>query len=355
MSTAAPVGRVRPATLEEFDRELDALLIGVAERAAEQERTRTLLREDVRALQALGFGALRLPKEDGGLGATFEQLVERVVRIAAADSSLAHLYRGHIAFVEGLLGGYDSDPAHNRLWVDRIAAGDLVGNAQSERQETAQITTTLARDGERITLTGRKYYTTGSIYADWIHLSALDGEQRVGVTVSALDPGVDSVDDWDGFGQLLTGTGTTTFDRVPVDPADIVVAGEDARRGDHIASVFQIVLLAVIAGIGRAALRDTVEYVRPRRRIFGFAGEAAPRADALVQETIGAVSAASEAAVRLVLSAARDVDTAPRATAPARTRRSAICCSGSSGCSRSWRRSCSMPSRSCSRSVVRPR
>ncbi|MBB4139956.1 hypothetical protein [Microbacterium invictum] len=302
----------RIATLEEFDRELDTLLIGVTARAADQERSGTLLRDDVAALQALGFGALRLPVESGGLGLSFEQYVERLIRVAAADSSLAHIYRGHIAFVEGLLAEYDPDPVNNRTWTRRIARGDLIGNAQSERNATADLTTVLERDGDRLTLTGRKYYTTGSIYADWIQLSALDGEQWVGVTVSTSEPGVVSYDDWDGFGQLLTGTGTTTFDRVPVDPSDVVAARENPERGDHIAAVFQLVLLAVVAGIGRAALRDTIEFVRPRRRIFGFAGETLPREDTLVQETVGSVSSAADAAVRLVLSGARDIEGAVR-------------------------------------------
>lgn len=309
-SLLAPAAPAAAATLADFDRELDALLIGVTARAAEQERAHTLLRDDVAALQAIGFGALRLPVEAGGLGVTLEEFVERLIRVATADSSLAHIYRGHIAFVEELLAGYDPDPQHTRTWIARIAAGDLIGNAQSERNATADISTVIERDGDRITLTGRKYYTTGSIYADWIQLSALDGDRRVGVTVATSDAGVESVDDWDGFGQLLTGTGTTTFDRVAVDPADIVVAGENAERGDHVAAVFQLVLLAVIAGIGRAALRDAVAFVRPRRRIFGFAGETLPREDALVQETIGGVSSAADAAVRLVLSGARDLERA---------------------------------------------
>lgn len=311
-SLLAPAAAATAAveTLEDFDRELDALLAGVTARAAEQERTHTLLRDDVAALQAIGFGALRLPVAAGGLGISLEQFFERLIRVATADSSLAHIYRGHIAFVEELLAGYGPDPVHTRTWIARIAAGDLIGNAQSERNATADITTVLERDGERITLSGRKYYTTGSIYADWIHLSALDGDERVGVTVATTDAGVVSVDDWDGFGQLLTGTGTTTFDRVAVDPADIVTAGENPVRGDHVAAVFQLVLLAVVAGIGRAALRDAVEFVRPRRRIFGFAGETLPREDVLVQETIGAVSSAADAAVRLVLSGVRDLERA---------------------------------------------
>ncbi|WOF22252.1 hypothetical protein N8K70_12780 [Microbacterium betulae] len=307
MSASAPLPR--PATLEEFDRALSGLLSEVGASAAQRERDRVLLHDDVAALQALGFGALRLPVAHGGLGVSFEQLVRRLVRIAAADSNLAHVYRGHIAFVEDLLAR-DAGDAHTITWFERIAAGDLVGNAQSERQETAEIATTLHRDGERLLLTGRKYYTTGSIYADWIVLSALDDGERVLVSVSAHDPGVTSVDDWDGFGQPLTGSGTTTFDAVPVDPAEIVVPGGDLAVDGHRAAVFQLVLLAVVAGIGQAALRDTLAFVVPRRRIFGSPGETRPRDDAVTQGVVGSVSSAVDAATRLVLSGAADVERA---------------------------------------------
>lgn len=300
----------RPDTIEEFDRALDEVLIGIASRAVEREQSHTLLYDEVRTLQSIGFGSVRLPAEHGGLGLSFEQLVERLILVASADSNLAHLYRGHIAVVEEIVAGYDADDANREAWIQRIARGEFVGNAQSEKQETGEITTRIERDGDRILLTGRKFYTTGSIYADWIRLAALDGETRVGVTVSTKDPGVESIDDWDGFGQPLTGTGTTVFERVAVDPADIIVSGEHPARGHHIASVFQLILLAAAAGIGRAALRDAVEFVRPRRRIFGFPGETPPREDTLVQETIGSVSARADAAVRLVVSGARDVDRA---------------------------------------------
>jgi alkylation response protein AidB-like acyl-CoA dehydrogenase len=292
----------RPDTLEEFDRALDELLIGIASRAVEREQNHTLLYEEVRALQEIGFGSIRFPVEWGGLGLSFEQVIERLILVASADSNLAHLYRGHIAVVEEVVAGYDADEENRAAWRERIARGDFIGNAQSEKQETGQITTRIEREGDEILLTGRKYYTTGSIYADWIRLAALDGDTRVGVTVSTQDPGVESTDDWDGFGQPLTGTGTTVFDRVAVAPADVIVSGEHPARGHHIAAVFQLILLAAAAGIGQATLRDAVEFVRPRRRIFGFSGETLPREDALVQETIGSVSARADAAVRLVVS-----------------------------------------------------
>jgi alkylation response protein AidB-like acyl-CoA dehydrogenase len=127
---------------------------------------------------------------------------------------------------------------------------------------------------------------------------------------------VQSVDDWDGFGQPLTGSGTTTFIDVPVEESDIVGYGDEAEHGEYVAAVFQLTLLAVIAGIGRAVLRDTVTFVRPRRRLFGFAGEVRPRDNDVVQLVVGKVSSATDAAARLVLSAARDIDAAGERATP---------------------------------------
>ena len=288
----------------EYQREFREFLARVAPGAAERERQRTLLFDEVAQLRGLGFGAQRLPVESGGGGVSLEELFAQIIDLSAADANLGHLWRGHLVFVEGLLlDGADASPR----WTDRVAAGALIGNAQSERQETAAITTRLDREGDEITLTGTKYYTTGSIYADWIHLAALDGDDRVELTVSARHAGVDSVDDWDGFGQPLTGSGTTTFDRVPVDPLDIEPVRTDEARWPYLGSLLQLHLIAVIAGIAQRALDDTVEFVLPRRRIYGFAGETLPREDPLVQHIVGELSGAANAARRLVLSVAADL------------------------------------------------
>jgi alkylation response protein AidB-like acyl-CoA dehydrogenase len=299
-----------PASRAGFDAFLDRLRPGAREREAE----RRLLFDEVAELRELGFPSWRLPRRLGGAGITFEELIDRVVDLATADPSLGHLVRGHIAFVENLLAaGLGTRPlsVHEERWVERLRRGELVGNAQSERRETAHLETRLERDGESLRLTGTKYYTTGSIYADWIQLAALDGDERVSVTVDARQPGVRSIDDWDGFGQLLTGSGTTIFDGAVVDPADVTPSGQDAPASwHHLGSVFQLVLLAGIAGIARAALDDTVAFVRPRRRTFGFAGETLPREDPLVQQVVGRLSSVAFSVRELVLASARRVDTA---------------------------------------------
>ena len=60
-----------------------------------------------------------------------------------------------------------------------------------------------------------RYYTNGSIFADWIHVSAVLsddlGDKLVTVQVPSSDPGIVISDDWDGFRQRLTGSGTTNL------------------------------------------------------------------------------------------------------------------------------------------------
>jgi alkylation response protein AidB-like acyl-CoA dehydrogenase len=294
------------------DDDWTALLAEWRSGARAREEDRELLFAPVARLRDLRFGAHRLPAAQGGGGADLTDLFARIVSLAEADSNLAHIWRGHIAFVEGLR--WDGLQTHAAArWIPRLLAGDVVGNAFSEQRETAELATRLRRDGDRLSLHGTKHYTTGSIYADWIHVAALDEhDRRVSLTVAARAEGVRIVDDWDGFGQPLTGSGTTEFEDVAVDPADVAGIPDEEGPGlldrhRYIGSIYQLSLLAVIAGIARRAVDDTADYVRPRRRTFGFAGETRPAEDPLVQLVVGEISAAASAARRLVLGLAADL------------------------------------------------
>ena len=98
-------------------------------------------------LRAAGFGRIRVPAEDGGLGATLPQFFRQLVALGRADSNLPQLLRGHIGFVESRLG--HADPDVRKRWLRRIVDGALVGNAQSEDGSPSfwQNATTVRRDG----------------------------------------------------------------------------------------------------------------------------------------------------------------------------------------------------------------
>ena len=297
------------------DEELSALFAPVFERirrgAVQRETDRELPFEAVGWLKEEGFGAVRVPREFGGLGASVRQLARLLSELGAADSNLPQLLRGHFAFVETRLVHPDADVREK--WLRRVASGDLVGNASSELTgaSLADVSTVVTEKDGRFFVTGTKYYSTGTIFADWVSGSARDANGgRLSYVVRTDAPGVERLDDWDGFGQRLTGSGTTIFDAAEVAAEDITRYTDG--RINHVTAFFQLVLLATLAGTGKAVLRDAVEFVRPRTRTFIAASNPLPREDPLVQSVVGEIASASFTADALVASAAEAVDAAYR-------------------------------------------
>ncbi|MFC7622810.1 acyl-CoA dehydrogenase family protein [Microlunatus sp. GCM10028923] len=274
----------------------------IAERAVDREQRRDLPYQEVGWLKDLGFGALRVPKVWGGHGASITDLFRLLIELAEADSNLPQLLRGHFAFTESRLS--DVDHEAREVWARRIAGGELIGNASSELGNTslADRNTTLTRDGDRWLLNGTKYYSTGTLFADWASVGGVRAEELVSVVVRTDAPGVERIDDWDGFGQRLTGSGTTRFTDVEIDPAQIYRWSD--REPSHVTAFFQLVLLASLAGIGRAVLRDATGFVRPRTRSYAQAAATLPKDDPQVQQVVGELSALAFAAESTVIAAA---------------------------------------------------
>ncbi|MCS6587326.1 acyl-CoA dehydrogenase family protein [Curtobacterium flaccumfaciens] len=268
---------------------------------------RPLPHAEVRALADAGFGRLRVPEDRGGFGVTLVELAHLVADLAAADSNIAHLWRGHFGYTELVLLRPSS--AGRDEWLQRIVDGAIIGNATSERTGTtlADISTTVTpSEPGAARLDGTKYYSTGTLYADWIYLAADRDGERVTFAVDASAPGVTSIDDWDGFGQRLTASGTTVFDGVSVDPS-AVSAYRDAPLS-HIQAFYQLYLLAVLAGIGQAVSDDAVAFVRPRTRTYIHANAAVPGEDPQVLSVLGRLSAGAFTARSLVAAAAGLLD-----------------------------------------------
>ncbi|MGX7727788.1 acyl-CoA dehydrogenase family protein [Rhodococcus sp. 2H158] len=279
----------------------------IAEGAVQREHERRLPFHEVQWLREAGFGALRVPVEFGGFGATVRQLFDLLIDLAAAESNLPQALRVHWSFVEDQRLAGDERARH---WLAAAADGTLVGNAITEPGVGAadRYRTTLTRKGDGWVLDGVKYYSTGSLYADHILVAADRDGERVSVLVDARQAGVEQTDDWDGFGQRLTASGTTTFTGVVVPEDRILGPGYGAPGRTYATAYLQLVQLAVLAGIARRAEADAVDRVRARTRTFTHAVADLPRHDPLVQQVIGKLSAAAFGARAAVLAVADDLD-----------------------------------------------
>ena len=295
-----------PVGFEAARERLRPVFATIAERAAERDNDRSLPVEEVRLLADAGFGALRLPVDAGGAGLTIAQFTELLIELGTADSNQPQLWRNHIAFVEDRVWHRDAPGADG--WLERIASGDIVGGAWSERATVpgASNSTRFDEATQPPTVTGTKYYSTGSIYGDWISVAAKTADDTdVFVIIDARGDGVELFDDWDGIGQRLTGSGTTVLDRVAV-AGDAVFRGDE--RAPHQEIIYQIVLLASLAGVALSARDEGAAAVRARIRNYPHGLAAAPREDAIVQEAIGGVAAAAAAAKAVVLHAGSQLD-----------------------------------------------
>ncbi|MEV6362439.1 acyl-CoA dehydrogenase family protein [Nocardia asteroides] len=294
------------------DAELDdvfaPIFARIADGAVARETDRTPAHAEVDVLRAARFGALRVPVEHGGYGATVRQLFRLLIDLAAAESNLPQALRVHFSFVEDQL--LAAPGAARDGWLRAISEGTLVGNAITEPGVGAvdRYRTRLTRDGDHWRLDGTKYYSTGSLYADHILVAADRDGERVGVLVGARAEGVRQHDDWDGFGQRLTASGTTEFTAVAVTDDQILGPGYGVPGPTYATAYLQLVQLAVLAGIARRAESDVREWVSRRTRGYTHSAADLPRHDPLVQQVIGKLSAAAFAARATVLAVADLLD-----------------------------------------------
>jgi alkylation response protein AidB-like acyl-CoA dehydrogenase len=303
----AHISAATAPTWEELAARFRPIFSKIAEGAVAREQNRALPFEAVSWLRDARFGAVRIPKAYGGFGATIPQLFRLLLELAEADSNVSHLFRGHFSFLESQLNL--SDPAAHARWFPQIAKGIILGYAMAERTEHTGGSAKLVNEDGKYFVDGTKYYSTGTLYADWIIVSLLDGEERVSVAVPTNAPGVTRIDDWDGFGQRLTGSGTTKFDRVQIAEDQIIRRfGPNDFIQSYQKSFLQLVLLTSVAGVGRAVLRDGIAFVQPRTRAFGIPGKSSPKSDPLVQRVIGKVSSLAFSAETLVLGIAQQLE-----------------------------------------------
>jgi alkylation response protein AidB-like acyl-CoA dehydrogenase len=261
----------------------------VAEGNLERERSRVFPHEQVRWLNDAGLGTVRIPKDYGGFGASLEQTFVLLADLGEADANVSHIWRNHLAFVEDRLNAPVSDT--NDRWIKRFLAGAFVGGGWTEANNgtLANIATTLSAEDGHWVVSGAKFYATGSLYADWLDVIGRGDDGGLWTAlVRADDPGVTLVDDWKGFGQRTTASGSARYDRVRAERGDVFPITE---RFAYQPQFYQIAMLAVLTGITRAALRDGSAALKRRGRNYPQGLAETPSEDPQLLQVIGQVSA----------------------------------------------------------------
>jgi len=313
MSTLSAVPKTPVTSVEELNRRADALLPQIAAGAAQRERDRQLPYDAVAQIARAGLFTTRIPTRYGGAGGSVKDVIALLIRIASADSNVAQALRPGFGFIEGLLASRaEGAEGERERWFERYLQGAVVGNAGWEvGGANGSISARIVRDGENYRATGSKYYSTGSLYADWVSAVALDeDDQPVSFILPRDRKGLELLDDFDAMGQRLTASGTTHLHDVLVRPEEIRTRTVEEGTRTIVTPFLQVFLASVQAGIARNALNDAVTFANQHARPIKHSTASRSVDDPYVELSVGDISARAFTAEAVVLRAAESIDRA---------------------------------------------
>ncbi|MBJ3816140.1 SfnB family sulfur acquisition oxidoreductase [Shimwellia pseudoproteus] len=235
--------------------------------AAGRDSQRQLPHQELALLFQCGLGAITVPREYGGLDISNALLAQIVALLSEADSAIGQVPQNHFYALD-VLRVNGSDSQQRRLFQE-VLDGVHLGNALAEFSSAAahQRYTRVHHTGEHWQLDGQKFYATGALFADRVPVAAKgnDGKEYL-VFVPRHAAGLTITDDWSGFGQLTTGSGSVDLAAVVVDSDDIVPFQSAFERPTTVGPLAQLLHAAIDQGIARAAFRDMLDFLRNHAR-----------------------------------------------------------------------------------------
>ncbi|MBK4994659.1 SfnB family sulfur acquisition oxidoreductase [Pseudomonas sp. S37] len=279
------------------------------EQAARRDQQRKLPWAEIELFTRSGLGSINVPKAYGGPDVSFETVAEVFRLISAADPALGQIPQNQFGMLQLLR--LTASEAQQAIIFRSVLDGWRIGNAGPERgtKDTLTLKARISRVGDSYRISGEKFYSTGALFAHWVAVKALDDEGRQRLAfVRRGSPGLRIVDDWSGFGQRTTASGTVLLDQVPVD-AELVI---DNWRQRDIANIqgaaSQLIQAAIDAGIAEAAIDDAITFVREKSRPWIEANVERASDDPYVIADIGRLKLELHAAEALLRKAARVLD-----------------------------------------------
>ncbi|QBF24180.1 SfnB family sulfur acquisition oxidoreductase [Pseudomonas tructae] len=279
------------------------------DQAARRDQQRKLPWAQIEQFTHSGLGSISLPRAFGGAQVSFVTLAEVFRIISAADPALGQIPQNQFGIVQLLKGA--ATERQQALLFKSVLDGWRIGNAGPERgtKHTLELKARITREGDHYVLSGQKFYSTGALFAHWVAVKALNDEGRqVMAFVRRGTPGLRIVDDWSGFGQRTTASGTVLLDKVQVD-ADLVIDTWKQGEVPNIqGAVSQLIQAAIDAGIAEAAIADTIAFVREKARPWIDAKVERASDDLYVIADVGRLQLELHAAQALLGKAARVLD-----------------------------------------------
>ncbi len=289
-----------------------ALAVDFAEDASRRDRERILPWDELDRWSESGLGGITVPREYGGADVSFATLAEVFSILCTADPALGQIPQNHFGLL-GVLREAGTDAQKQRFYAE-VLAGHRLGNAGPERrspdsQTILHGTTRLRRTPQGLRLSGKRFYSTGALFAHRVPTRALDDDDRpVQVWVPRDAAGLTVTDDWSSFGQRTTASGTVEFDHVAVAEDDVLPVWQLADRPGLYGPNSQLIQAAIDLGIAQAALDDAIAFVRQHARPWIDAGVAHATDDPYLIADVGRLAIDVHAAREVLREAGLTLD-----------------------------------------------
>jgi len=277
--------------------------------AAERDSTGIVPEEIVDTFSNSGLWGITVPREFGGAEVSSATLAKVIAIVSAADPSLGQIPQNHYCLLEDLR--LQGNAEQKSQFFGYALQGYRFANALSETggKTVQDIQTRLSKQGDSLVINGRKGYCTGSFYAHWIGILALDEEDHAQLAFVAREtPGLKVINDWDCLGQRTTSSGTVLAENLPVFASDLIPTWLSYDKPTLAGPFAQLTTAAIDAGIARAALDDTVSFVREHARPWIDAGVSQASEDPLTIYHIGIIDSRLVAAESLLELAGNTID-----------------------------------------------
>ena len=274
----------------------------------QRDQQRLLPFAEIDLFSQKGLGGMRIPKQYNGAFVANKTLAHVFRIINKADSSVGQIPQNQIALLNMIeIMGTEKQ---KQFIYNEILKGKRLANGGPERntKDTKTLATTLTFENGRYFVDGEKFYSTGSSFAHWLAIKAIHPEGHVVLTIVDRNAeGVEVIDNWNGFGQRTTSSGTVKLQHVEVDPLLIfderLLGNQPSYRGAY----SQLMQVAIDVGIAEAAFADTLTAVQKARPIVDAQVEKASLEHYTLQE-VGKSSVLLDAAILLLDEAAEYLD-----------------------------------------------
>ena len=284
--------------------------------AVQRDAQRILPFQEIEAYSQSGLWAITVPKQYGGAEVSSLTVAKIIALMSGVDGSIGQIPQNHFYALE-VLRNTGTEQQKQKLYTE-VLKGARFGNALAEfkTKNATQKQTAITPTEHGFVVNGEKFYCTGSLFAHRIPTLVKDHENREFLAfITRESEGLELIDDWSGFGQRTTGSGTVKFNNVQVVAEDIIPFDSAFSQATLVGPFAQVMHAAIETGIARAAFEETLHRVRQARPWIDSGVDQAT-ADPLTLFELGRIVADVRASEVLLKQAARSIDAAkPQPTA----------------------------------------